>query len=254
MLVSVFNKLSDLEIKINHEYKFMSEAKNEAEAACNKYLLIAKRLGDYLLEAKSLVSHGGWEKWVCEHTQIPDRTARQAMQIARGWETIQKRADCAGISQLNIYSALNLLKHDPTLPAEFVEKPTSSSLTTYKPVIGDKVRILDTAFKDKPAEIKEILHDAIVICKINDGNEYPLLINQIEFDERWESTPIVQTPAKSIVHMEVEPTTNSSFVEEVVFDNSTSELKLVFTEVLIQAEGFIEAELMTKAKKLLEII
>lgn len=72
--------LSALAERINQQHRLVVEA-------LKKTLGHAKMAGELLVEAKSLVSHGQWGRWLQENCPgISDRTARNYMRIAKNFE------------------------------------------------------------------------------------------------------------------------------------------------------------------------
>ena len=57
----------------------LAAAKNAARSAIEH----ARRAGELLLEAKQVIPHGGWGRWLADHCEISPRTARAYMQLAR---------------------------------------------------------------------------------------------------------------------------------------------------------------------------
>jgi Protein of unknown function (DUF3102) len=74
----------------------------------------AMAAGDALIEAKELVGHGRWLRWVAEHCDFTDRTASNYMRLARNRKAV---TDMDGVGQ-----ALDALAEavDPRPEVEFV--------------------------------------------------------------------------------------------------------------------------------------
>ena len=70
----------------------LAKKANRAHAACEKAvrsaLEHAKLCGETLIEAKSLVGHGEFEKWLAKNCKFSPQMARRYMTLARGWEQL----------------------------------------------------------------------------------------------------------------------------------------------------------------------
>lgn len=70
------NRLPILAAEIQRAHEgVLDAAKTTAERAIDA--------GKALLEAKKLVGHGRWQRWLCEHCRLPERTAQFYMKIAK---------------------------------------------------------------------------------------------------------------------------------------------------------------------------
>ena len=67
-------------------------ARNTEERA-RQSIEAAKRAGDLLIQIKSRIEHGGWEKWLKTQCRIRPRTARDYMNIAESWAIIEPLID-----------------------------------------------------------------------------------------------------------------------------------------------------------------
>ena len=81
----------------------------------------ARDCGRRLLEAKAIVPHGKWKKWLQENVQPSQRTAERYMLIARRWDDIQKAAGAktTRASILTIREALRLLTTNQPVDVDF---------------------------------------------------------------------------------------------------------------------------------------
>lgn len=92
----------------------LADAINQSHCFCQeKYkssLLEARKAGEFLLIAKAKVKElpsGRWLPWLSEKCpDIPDRTARAYMQVARDWEEIEKTATVADFGLKKALKAL----------------------------------------------------------------------------------------------------------------------------------------------------
>ncbi len=84
--------LSELASAINQEHNLYQEA-------CKTSLLHARRTGEYLLQAKSIVKKSTCRRWLSWLKQncpnLPKRTAQAYMQVATNWHLIEKSATVA---------------------------------------------------------------------------------------------------------------------------------------------------------------
>ena len=67
----------------------------------------AKRSGDALNEAKTLVTHGEWGDWLARNFEGSERTAQRYMRLAASWPAIEAKTSRA--SDLSIRAALSML-------------------------------------------------------------------------------------------------------------------------------------------------
>lgn len=75
------------------------EAQRSAQAMAERAL----EAGRLLIEAKEAVRHGEWSPWLKEHVDLPERTARRYMQLARSG------VKSATVADLGIVGALDLM-------------------------------------------------------------------------------------------------------------------------------------------------
>ncbi len=90
-----------------------------------------QKAGIYLIRAREKISHGGWETWVQENTDVSPRTARAYMQIAREFSELDdtKRQHAADLSQRRFLEALTQPPTtdetvDTTAEEEALDEPT----------------------------------------------------------------------------------------------------------------------------------
>ena len=98
-------------------------------------------IGQGLIEAKSLLSHGEWLPWLEERVEFSERTARNFMRLAREWTNRQALAD------LGAAKALTML----ALPPE--ERETFMSENHI--VNGEEKTVIDMTSRELEAAIKE---------------------------------------------------------------------------------------------------
>ena len=115
-------ELTGIADEINHEH-----------AAFISGLSHAVRAGKLLLQAKSLVAHGGWSGWLADNVKFSERTARGYMRVAEYWPELEKTAT---VADLTLRGALQLLSQ-PRIPAYEIHE-----YGKIFPMVGD--RELDT--------------------------------------------------------------------------------------------------------------
>lgn len=122
--------LSELAIVINQEHHLCQEA-------YRAYLLHACRTGEFLLKAKSKVKEstsGRWLMWLKENCpDIPERTARAYMEVAREWERIEKSATVADFGFKDALKFLSKSKEPkkPTTCFKSIDVTDTEWLPTY---------------------------------------------------------------------------------------------------------------------------
>lgn len=67
------------------------------QKAAGEVITKARRCGEFLIQIKGEVGHGNFIAWVEANTNIPARTARRYMMLARGWELLCKTATVADL-------------------------------------------------------------------------------------------------------------------------------------------------------------
>ena len=80
------NSLTELAARIRGEHEATA-------AAMKRSVAHAIAAGELLIEAKSLLQHGQWSPWLCDHCAMPERTARLYMRLATNREKIGNVAD-----------------------------------------------------------------------------------------------------------------------------------------------------------------
>ena len=98
-------------------------------------------IGDRLIEAKAVLSHGEWLPWLTERVEFSERTAQNFMRLAREWSNPQALAD------LGATKALTLL----ALPPE--ERETF--MTENHLVGGQEKTIVDMTSRELEKAIRE---------------------------------------------------------------------------------------------------
>ena len=107
------------------------------EDAGNAIIGIGKRL----VEAKGMLSHGGWLPWLTEKVEFSERTAQNFMRLAREWSNPQALAD------LGATKALTLL----ALPAN----ERDAFMAENHIVDGDEKNVIDMSARELEQAIRE---------------------------------------------------------------------------------------------------
>lgn len=98
-------------------------------------------IGQRLIEAKAMLSHGEWLPWLEEKVEFSERTARNFMRLARDWTNRQALAD------LGAAKALQLL----ALP----ESEREEFLSETHQVNGEEKAVVDMTSRELEKAIKE---------------------------------------------------------------------------------------------------
>jgi Protein of unknown function (DUF3102) len=94
--LTLSNSLVDLAARINTEH----EAAGKALKRSLQHAMVA---GELLCEAKAQLKHGQWLPWLKDHCQIPERTARLYMRVAKN------KAEIGNVADLTVRGAVALL-------------------------------------------------------------------------------------------------------------------------------------------------
>jgi hypothetical protein len=173
--------LSDLSGSINHEH-------SECKKAYQKSLFHARNCGELLICAQNQVRQknggkkGGWYDWLEENTEIPERTARVYMQVARDWPKLE---EAANVQDLTVKDALLLLSEEPqedALPQlETASTPIhpTQDISSFK--VGDRpvVANSDNLFDGQEVEIVG-REGNFLLAKTENGREFPFMASEFQ--------------------------------------------------------------------------
>jgi len=98
-------------------------------------------IGDRLLEAKAMLSHGEWLPWLTEQVEFSESTAQRFMRLAREWR------NPSALTDLGATKALTLL----ALPPEERE----SFMTELHCVNGEEKTVIDMTSRELEQAIRE---------------------------------------------------------------------------------------------------
>ncbi|WP_299146742.1 DUF3102 domain-containing protein [uncultured Comamonas sp.] len=87
-----------------------------AENHAKKALEYALEIGALLNEAKPLVKHGDWDKWLTEHCNLAARTARAYMKLAKDFPSLPE-PERQRVATLPVREAVKAIATDPAPPA-----------------------------------------------------------------------------------------------------------------------------------------
>ncbi len=73
-------------------------------------------IGDRLIEAKGMLTHGEWLSWLEDRVEFTERTAQRFMRLAREWR------NPTALSDLGATKALTLLALPPEEREKFIEE------------------------------------------------------------------------------------------------------------------------------------
>lgn len=96
-------QLTELVEAANHHHRQLKDL-------LAKSLDHARAAGDALLQIKSSLPHGQFQKWIDANCEFTDRTARRYMLIAEGWERIEAKR--THVRNLSLREAVKLLSED----------------------------------------------------------------------------------------------------------------------------------------------
>jgi N6-adenosine-specific RNA methylase IME4 len=68
----------------------------------------ARRCGELLIQAKATQAHGGWRRWLAEHTTVSERMGQNYMRLARAWQRLVE-ANPKRVSDLSLRGALEFV-------------------------------------------------------------------------------------------------------------------------------------------------
>ena len=71
----------------------INSAHRQAFGHAKNAMEYAAECGRLLIEAKELVPHGEWEKWLDANTEVGHRQSQKYMRLAKNWEAIQDKSE-----------------------------------------------------------------------------------------------------------------------------------------------------------------
>lgn len=98
-------------------------------------------IGDRLIEAKSLMSHGEWLPWLTEQVEFSESTAQRFMRLAREWR------NPSALTDLGATKALTLLALPPEEREQFIAE--------HHIVNGEEKTVIDMTSRELEQAIRE---------------------------------------------------------------------------------------------------
>lgn len=127
----------------------VSKIMENKELAMSTFLQCAVNIGKHLAEAKKIVKHGEWERWLDERVQFSPRTAQNYMRIHKEYEenglNFLKTQASADLGYSQVVEILSLPK---AMQEEFVQQNNVAEMSA---------RDIKKAVKDIKAENQELI-------------------------------------------------------------------------------------------------
>jgi hypothetical protein len=123
---------------------FINAGHREVQRFVHSTLLKARDVGQALAEAKQLIGHGDYTKWVEENCEFSVRTARDYLKVFNNWAQLQNGSSAADMS---LRAALEQLKP----PA----KPVRTETKTKKRTVRDEEKVETTTLEDEDIDFTE---------------------------------------------------------------------------------------------------
>ena len=117
----------------------INRAHQEVQSALRQGVSHALDAGRVLLEAKQLVGHGGWGRWVSENCAFSERTSRVYMQLARDYPTLDE-SNRQRVAVLPLREAMKLLAEPDLDPELALEEGRTIDVEIDKVIIGNRFR------------------------------------------------------------------------------------------------------------------
>lgn len=130
--------LSDQSLRLIVLEQAIKDSRREIEQAVEKVGREVVRIGEWLLESKSLVPHGQWETWVLGNVGISLTTARNYMNVAQRF----KSATLAGYQQAALYI---LAAPSTPAPARDAAAQLAAGRGADDPVTSREAKVLKAA-------------------------------------------------------------------------------------------------------------
>ena len=177
------------------------------EGAWREGLTRALEVGKLLTEAKGLVKHGEWGKWIADNCQFSERTAQSYMRIADRYPEIAKSATVADLTyrevvgmlaepRLNFDGVIDLLKQtielmrragrsldtfDLAVMAETHDKAHAESkkiMQAWEECLkADDLTLSETVTISKQAQL---LENRLSACRLTAGYYLGKMLNELE--------------------------------------------------------------------------
>lgn len=122
----------DEKMEIVRDYNVIATEINIIKAQTNKILLSsAVEIGKRLKEAKQLIGHGNWEKWLETEVSYSQRTAQNLMRIYEEYgQNLIENQNRNPLADLGYTQAVAMLRLDPEERENFLEDNDISAMST----------------------------------------------------------------------------------------------------------------------------
>lgn len=99
------------------------------------------KIGQRLIEAKTMLSHGEWLSWLSEQVELSERAAQRFMRLAREW------SNPTALSDLGATKALTLLALPPEEREQFISE--------HHTVNGEEKTVIDMTSRELEQAVRE---------------------------------------------------------------------------------------------------
>lgn len=147
--IEVRNVLYVAEADCVKEEILVSKIMENKELAMSTFLQCAVNIGKHLSEAKKIVKHGEWERWLDERVQFSPRTAQNYMRIHKEYEE-------NGLNFLKTQASADL-GYSQVVEILSLPKPMQEEFVQQNNVADMSARDIKKAVKEIKAENKELI-------------------------------------------------------------------------------------------------
>lgn len=148
------NRLNDIAAAVNTEHVLFENAMRES-------LAHAVKAGELLTEAKQLVSHGEWLKWITDNCQFGERSAQNYMRI---YSRFPELAKAQHVADLTYREAVGLLTEPKPESKPITELTEEEAVHEFLGIDPAEYRAWKAAGHPTKEELEESdrIHDMIV--------------------------------------------------------------------------------------------
>ena len=122
--------------------------------ARDTYVRSAIEIGRRLYEAKTMVPHGKWGKWLEENVDYSDRTAQNLIAV---YEEYGRKGDAQAIAGLSFTQAVLLLRLDGESRAELLENKDVPAMSTRE--LEDEIRKANAEIEKRQVTLDQLMGD-----------------------------------------------------------------------------------------------
>lgn len=120
--------------------------------ARDTYVRSAIEIGRRLYEAKTMVPHGKWGKWLEENVDYSDRTAQNLIAV---YEEYGRKGDAQAIAGLSFTQAVMLLRLDGESRAEFLENKDVPAMSTRE--LEEEIRKANAEIEKRQVTLDQLM-------------------------------------------------------------------------------------------------